>query len=162
MTPSSTRRLALSLLALALSAPCLADSLASSASSAGSASLGGSSASLNTSSNSSAPKTAVLEGDYQVIQVAVLADRPGMLQLQLQLQLQATQVAGREGTLWLTLPQQALARRGLAAGDIVSAQHRPYGVQFAHAARDSAEAEAFFLVLADDWLGDLDPRAVTL
>ena len=158
MTPSSTRRLALSLLALALSAPCLADSLASSASSAGSASLGGSSASLNTSSNSSAPKTAVLEGDYRVIQVAVLADRPGMLQLQLQ----ATQVAGREGTIWLTLPQRALARRGLAAGDIVSAHHRPYGVQFAHSAGGSAEAEAFFLVLTDEWLGDLDPRAVTL
>jgi len=158
MTPTSTRRLTLSLLALTLSAPCLADSLASSASSAGSASLGGSSASLNTSSNSSAPKTAVLEGDYRVIQVAVLADRPGMLQLQLQ----ATQVAGREGAIWLTLPQQALARRGLAAGDIVSAQHRPYGVQFAHAAKGSAQREAFFLVLADDWLGELDPRAVTL
>jgi hypothetical protein len=158
MTPTSKRRLTLSLLALALSAPCLADSLASSASSAGSASLGGSSASLNTSSNSSAPKTAVLEGDYRVIQVAVLADRPGMLQLHLQ----ATQDAGGAGTVWLTLPQQALARRGLATGDIVSAHHRPYGVQFAHAARGAAEAEAFFLVLADDWLGELDPRALTL
>lgn len=158
MTPIFARLVALALFALALSTPCLAESSASSASSAGSASLGGSSTSLNTSSNSSAPKTAVMEGDYRVIQVAGLADRPGMLQLQLQ----ATQTKGSEGTIWLTLPQQALARRTLGIGDIVSAHHRPYGVEFAYAARGATESEAFFLVLADDWLADLDPHAVTL
>ena len=40
--------------------------------------------SLTGSSNSSSPNTTVAEGDYRVIEVAELAERPGMLRLQLQ------------------------------------------------------------------------------
>jgi len=96
----------------------------------------------------------VAEGDYRVIEVAEAVDRPGMLQLTLQ----ATRQAGAPGALWLTLPRQALAQRPLAAGDIVTAQQRPYGVEFSR----QASHEAFFLVLADDWHRELDPHAVTL
>lgn len=155
-SPSSAAWLSAVLAALALAAamPARADSFTSSASSAGSASVGSLSDSLRGSSRSSSGPTKVADGDYRVIEVAAVADRPGMLQLRLQ----ATATAGADGELWLTLPEKALASRAVAAGDVVQATNRPYGVQFAHA--DSREA--FFLVLADDWQRDLDSRLVTL
>ena len=76
----------------------------------------------------------------------------------LRVQLQATAQAGEQGALWLTLPQQALAQRALVSGDVVNASKRPYGLAFAYA--DSRTS--FFLLLADDWRGDLDPQPVTL
>ena len=142
----------------ALALPCLADSVASSAVSAGSASIGSSSDSVKGSSNSASGKTRVAEGDYRVLAVVAVADRPGMLQLTLQAELPETRDDGASGTLWLTLPGRALARRAVAVGDVVSARQRPYGVEFAHA----APREAFFLVLTGDWPRDLDPQPVTL
>ena len=147
-----------SLLLAALALPCLADSVASSASSAGSASIGSSSDSVKGSSNSSSGNTKVADGDYRVLQVVALLDRPGMLQITLQAVTPNTQGDGAAGTLWLTLPGQALTRRAVAAGDVVSARQRPYGLEFAHA----APREAFFLVLTGDWPRDLDPQRVTL
>lgn len=162
MRPISTRMAAAGLLSAALALPCLADSVASSASSAGSASIGSSSDSVKGSSNSSSGKTKLAEGDYRVLQVVALADRPGMLQITLQGVLPAgsptTAPDGAAGTLWLTLPGQALAQRALVVGDVVSARQRPYGVEFAHA----VPREAFFLVLTGDWPRDLDPQPVTL
>lgn len=147
----------IALLWFAAATPCLAESLASSASSAGSASLGSASDSLSGSSNSSARDKPVAQGDYRVIEVAAVAERPGMLRLQMQ----ATAKPGVDGKLWLVLPQQTLAQRPLRAGDVVHARQRPYGVEFART--DAANArEAFFLVLADDWHRELDPRAVNL
>lgn len=152
MTP---KRLAgLTLLWMAIAAPAWADSVASSASSAGSASVGSLSESVRGSSNSSSRDNQVAEGEYRVVEVAELDGRPGMLRLRLQ----AQQRPGDAGELWLDLSQQALERRGLAAGDLIRAQHRPYGVEFAYA----DTREAFFLVLADAWRHELDPRAVTL
>ena len=144
----------LSLLSMAATTTCWADSFASSASSAGSASLGSISDSSKGSSKSSTGGTKVAEGDYKVIEVAALAGQPGMLHVKLQ----ATASTGEQGALWLTLPQQALTQRALVAGDVVSASNRPYGVAFAHA--DSRTA--FFLLLADDWRGDIDPQPVAL
>ena len=143
----------LALLWFAAATPCLAESLASSASSAGSASLG----SASGSSNSSARNKPVAQGDYRVVDVAAVAERPGMLRLHMQ----ATANPGADGSLWLVLPQQTLAQRPLRVGDVVHARQRPYGVEFART--DSANArEAFFLVLADDWHRELDPRALRL
>jgi hypothetical protein len=142
------------LLLCAASTPCIADSFASSASSAGSASSGSVSDSLQGSSNSSKGDDKVAEGDYRVVEVAEAPGRPGMLQLRMQ----SAARPGDAGQLQLTLPAQALAGRPLAAGDVVSARHRPYGIEFAHA----AAREAFFLVLADDWQRELAPRAVSL
>jgi hypothetical protein len=147
----SATRLAGLLLAGALTAPaCFAESGASSASSAGSASVGSLSDSLKGSSTSSA--TTVAEGDYRIIDVAALPERPGMLRLRLQA------AAGDDGDLLLDLPQKALAPRGIAAGDVVTAKHRPYGIELAR----GDTHEPFFLLLSDDWRGDLDPHAVTL
>jgi hypothetical protein len=41
---------------------------------------------------------------------------------------------------------------------VVTARHRPYGVEFARA----DTREPFFLLLADDWRHELDPHALTL
>jgi len=153
MTLTPMRLACITLLCTATTAPCMADSFASSASSASSASVGSLSDSVKGSSTSSSGETKVSDGDYRVIEVAEAADRPGMLQLKLQPTRQ-----GEEGEVWLSLPRQALARRGIAPGDIVSARHRPYGLEFARA----DTREAFFLVLADDWHRELDPHAVTL
>lgn len=145
----------IALLAAAVAtAPAWADSFASSASSAGSASSGSVSDSIEGSSDSSSGDREVTEGNYRVIDVAELPERPGMLRVRLQ----ATDptAAGRE--VRLNLPRQALAARGLTAGDVVSAHHRPYGLEFAHADTRAA----FFLVLADDWHRELPSRPVTL
>ena len=138
---------------IAAATPALAESFASSASSAGSASVGSLSDSIKGSSNSSAGNNQVAEGDYRVVAVAALAERPGMLRLKMQ----AAARAGADGELWLDLPQQALAARRVAPGDTVSARQRPYGFEFAHA----DTREPFFLVLADDWHRELDSHVVT-
>jgi hypothetical protein len=153
-TSNTTRCLTVALLSIASASACWADSLASSASSAGSASLGSLSDSSQGSSKSSTGGTKVAEGDYKVIEVAALADRPGMLQVKLQ----ATAQSNEQGALWLTLPARALTQRALVAGDVVNASNRPYGLAFAYA--DSGTA--FFLALADDWRGDIEPRRVAL
>jgi hypothetical protein len=160
MTPIPMRLACIILLSIAAAAPCMAESFASSASSAGSASVGSLSDSVKGSSKSSSGETKVADGDYLVIEVAELAGRPGMLQLKLQ----ATTQPGDAGQVWLTLPQQALDRQGLAPGDVVSARQRPYGLEFARErTRESAAGrEAFFLVLADDWYRELEARALTL
>lgn len=156
MTLPTLRSTLVALLCLA-AAPALAESLAtsassagSSASSAGSASLRGSSDSISGSSNSSRSDEKVSEGDYRVTAVAAVDGKPDLLRLTME-----PLAAGAAG-FRLDLPQRALGERRLAAGDIVSARHRPYGIEFARADRQ----EPFFLVLADDWHRDLQTRAL--
>jgi hypothetical protein len=136
-----------------------ASSAGSSASSAGSASLGSISDSLRGSSDSSTGQTQVADGNYRVIQIAELAGRPGMLRLTLRA---ADGPGAGAGEFTLDLPRQALAARGLAAGDAVHARQRPYGIEFAHAADATRAREPFFLVLADDWQREIPPRAIAL
>jgi hypothetical protein len=151
------------LLGIAAAAATHAESFASSASSAGSASLGSISDSITNSSKSSSRDTKTADGDYRVIDVAELTERPGMLRLTLR----ADASADERGDFMLTLPRQALGERGIAVGEMISARNRPYGVEFARAsvaagAAIGGEREPFFLVLRDDWQRELDPRAVTL
>lgn len=156
MKSKATRLTLLAMLCAA--APAGAESLASSASSAGSASSGSVSDSLTNSSKSSSRDTKTADGDYRVIEVADLADRPGTLRLKLQ----HVAVAGEAGELLLTLPRQALDPRGIAAGDLVSARNRAYGIEFARAAaaQGTGAREAFYLVLNDDWHRELAARAL--
>jgi hypothetical protein len=152
MTSVPTRLAVIALLCMATWVPCRADSLASSASSAGSASLGSLSNSIHGSSGSSSRDAAVAEGDYRIVEATAVAERPGMVRMTLQ----AT--SRHDDGFLLDLPLLALARSGLAPGDIVSVQYRPYGLEFAHAATRAT----FYLVLHDDWHRELDPQAVTL
>lgn len=140
-------------------APASAESLAtsassagSSASSAGSASSRGSSDSISASSNSSKNGGKVAEGDYRVAAIAAVDGQPDMLRI-------SAQPLGGDadaGDFELRLPRQALAARPLAPGDVISARHRPYGLEFAR----GDTREAFFLVLADDWQRDLQTRVL--
>jgi hypothetical protein len=139
--------------ALAESLATSASSAASSASSAGSASLRGSSDSIKGSSDSSRDDPQVAEGEYRVARVAPVGGRAEMLRLTLE----PHRTAGAAGSFTLDLPRHALGKRPLAAGDIVSAQRRPYGLEFARA----DTRDAFFLVLADDWHRDLQTRVIS-
>lgn len=140
------------LLALCM-APALAGSSASSASvDASSTSLGVASRSFDRSSDASSPRRAVTQGDYRIVQVAQAEQRPGTLRLQLQ----AVAEAGAAGELVLYLPEPTWQSHGLAAGQVVQATPRPYGVEFAKA------DTPFFLVLDDAWHQGLQARRVTL
>lgn len=148
------RLIAPSLLLLGLAAaPMLrAESLASSASSAGSASSGSLSDSVQGSSDSSTGNRRVAEGEYRVVEIAQVADRPQHLRLRLE----ALRRDGAAPPAWFTLdlPRQTVAAQGLAGGEVILAHHRPYGLEFARA----QTREPFFLALADDWQRELAPR----
>ena len=149
--PCSTRCGALVALLLAAAAlPAGAASSTSSAASEGvSASVGSLSTSVEQSSNSSSKDDKVADGDYTVIEVAEATGRPGRLRLTLQ----------RQGmTLVLYAPQEAVHRAGVAAGQVVAARQRPFGVEFAA----GEPRRAFFLALHDGWLPELQTRAVSL
>jgi len=116
--------------------------------------VGSISGSVEKSSGSSSKATDVAEGDYRVIDLAAVPERPGIVRMKLQ----ALAGQGAEGEFFLSLPQEAVDRSGLAQGHIVTARQRPYGVEFA----SGQTRQAFFLVLSDDWYRELQTRAVAL
>jgi hypothetical protein len=135
---------------VALAMQVQAASLGSSASSAASESVGSVSTSLNASSNSSTG--AVAQGDYDVVQVAEVAERPGQVQVTLQPR------DASAGTVRLELPRQTWARAGIETGGRVHVDQRAYGYEFARADTRAP----FYLVLADDWYRELTARPVEL
>jgi hypothetical protein len=153
---SLKNRLALAAtLALLAAPPAMAlSSTASSASEGASASVGSLSDSVKGSSNSSSGDKKVAEGDYKILDVVAVADAPGTVEIKLQ----AVVLAGAAGELLLRVPQRTLDQAGLAAGQLITARTRPYGVEFAKAAGGAA----FFLALSDGWLRELQNNPVTL
>ena len=150
-TPFASLALLLSAFALpAMSASSTATSASDSASSAASSG----SDSLKKSSDSSSKTTTAAAGDYEVMAVTAVAERPGTVRMRLQA------VADRsvEGEYFLYVPQQTVDQGQLAAGQLVTARPRPYGLEFAKG--DSGRA--FFLVLNDEWTRDLPSHAVAL
>jgi hypothetical protein len=129
-----------------------AESIASSAASSASITASSASESLGASSNSSKSGNTAQAGDYRIEAVADAA-QPGKVRLTLQ-PLEPT--AERTGFV-LTLPQAALDQQGLGRGATVRVRERAYGFEFARADNQ----QAFFLVLADRWQRELDPRRVT-
>jgi hypothetical protein len=77
--------------------------------------------------------------------------------MSLRMKIKAPRASDDAGMFFLDLPQRALGAQALTAGDMVSVHNRPYGLEFARA----QTREPFFLVLNDEWRGDLDPHAVT-
>jgi hypothetical protein len=152
MTFSAFRFACASLVGIVAVLPCRADSFASSASSAGSASVGSLSDSIRTSSGSSTKNVA--EGDYRIVEVAA-AGRPDTLRLKMQ---PVARVGDDAAVIHLDVPRPALGDRASPVGDVVGVRQRPYGYEFAWA----DTRVAFFLVLADDWRRELDPRPVKL
>ena len=150
MTFFASRFTSALLTGIVVSLPCGADSFASSASSAGSASIGSLSDSLKNSSGSSTHKAA--EGDYRIIDVAA-AERPDTLRLKME---PVAHAGDETAVIYLDVPRPALGDRSAAPGEIVAVRQRPYGYEFAWA----DTRVAFFLVLADEWRRELEPRAV--
>ena len=146
----------LAFVAGATALPVWAGSSASSASSEGSsASVGSSSTSVEQSSNSSSGDKKVAAGDYRIVEIAAVAARPGMLRLRLQ----ATAGDAAElAEFFLWVPQPAAALGQLAAGQVVRARERAYGLEFARA----DTGDAFFLVLDDAWHRELQTRPVAI
>ncbi len=153
MKRQQNRLAPLVLLLAALALPVIAGSSASSASSDSvSTSVGSISTSFEKSSDASSKGDKVAEGEYRIIEVAVAEQRPGAMRLKLQ----AVAEPGADGEFYLYLPRQALEQGRLAEGQVVTARHRPYGIEF-------AKSEApFFLVLQDAWYRELHNKVVTL
>lgn len=129
--------------------PASATSLSFSASESVGLSLGSASDSLRGSSTASSPATRSAAGEYRLVARVELPERPGRVQLQLE------PMPGQPlGRLTLELPIAAAA--GLGADERISARPRPYGIEFAR----TATAQAFFLVLDDDWHGELAAQPV--
>ncbi|MGM9489877.1 hypothetical protein [Ideonella sp. YS5] len=149
-----SRSTAAMLVLAAFSLPALAaSSAASSASDSLSTSVGSVSNSFRGSSESSDRPARTADGDYRVTEVAAADDvQPGMLKLTL------APAAGEGEAFALVLPQKAVDAGGVAVGEVVRAQNRPYGVEFANA----GTRQPFFLVLQDDWYRELASNPVTL
>ena len=159
MTPTPSSLACLALLCSMASLPAAAaSSAASSASDSITTSMGSVSGSIERSSTSSTTTTAAIEGDYRIVEVATVAERPGTLRLRLQAlpERGADRDAGTE--FFLYLPQAAADQGRLAADVIVTARQRPYGTEFTH----GQTRQAFFLVLSDDWYQELRANVVVL
>ncbi len=145
----TTLRLAVVAGALGLGMNAHADSFTSSASSAGSASSGSVSDSLTTSSGSVSGGNKTANGPYRIIDIAQTPNRADRARLTLQ---------GDEPQqrIVLDLPKSTFDQQNLDKGDIVYAQNRVYGIEFAR----NDNRKAFYLVLADEWHGELAARAV--
>jgi hypothetical protein len=128
-----------------------AESFTSSAVSTGSASSGSVSASLHGSSNSSTGDNKTADGNYRIIDVAMAPGRAGITRVTMQ-------IDDTQQRIVLDLPQAIAEKQNLGRGDLVHAQHRVYGFEFAR----NDTREAFYLVLADEWYNELAARPVTL
>lgn len=137
--------------ALAVSLNSHADSFVSSASSAGSASSGSVSDSLASSSNSSNDGKKVADADYRIIDIAVAPGREGRARITLQAEDARQRVV-------LDLPQATFDQQQLAVGDTMYAHNRVYGIEFGRA----DDRQPFYLVLADEWYGELASRPLSL
>lgn len=125
-----------------------AASFTSVASSAGSASSGSVSGSLRGSSKSSTHDEKTAGGDYRITDVAQVPDRAGFQRVTMQ---------SEDGQrLVLDLPAKVSRQQRLVRGDLVHAQRRVYGLEFSR----GDTRDAFYLVLADDWYGELATRPV--
>jgi hypothetical protein len=147
----------LALLACAAPLTCLAaSSVGSSVSDSLTQSSGSVSDSVKGSSHSSSPDNKQVAGDYKVIDMAAVADKPGFVELHL-MRVAAGADAGAE--IYLKVPREAAAQGHVATGGTVTALQRPYGIEFATTQQPRA---AFFLALADDVARDTKMAPVAL
>lgn len=159
MRPVQHTLLAAALWGGLISQSALADTtLSGSVSDSISTAVGSVSTSLKKSSQSSTRDNKVAEGDYKVMALVAEADQPGMVRMTLQPLTGAGQAAGTDERFELILPQKTVAMNQVAAGAIVTARNRPYGMAFA----TGEPRQDFFLVLQDDWYRELPSKPVVL
>jgi hypothetical protein len=131
-----------------------ASSAASSASESITTSVGSLSDSVEGSSKSSSKPRPLAAGDYKVIDVAALTDKPGMLRITLR----AVNEQAETREFALIMPQKAFDTSGLTKGELVTAKDRSYGTEFSNKQTQTA----FFLVLNDEAHRELASNPVTL
>ncbi|SHN42884.1 hypothetical protein SAMN05192549_11579 [Duganella sacchari] len=151
MNVTLTMRLICAAGALAVSMNSYAESVASSASSAGSASSGSVSDSFAGSSNSSNNHKRVADADYRIIQIAATPGRADRTRVTMQ-------ADDPEQRIVLDLPQVTFDKQQLAVGDAMYAHNRVYGIEFGR----TDNRQPFYLVLADEWYGELASRPLSL
>ncbi len=148
--------------ALAFTAPAwAASSAASMASDSASTSVGSLSTSVENSSKSSSKGKETAAGQYTVIDMAEAPAREGASAgpvAMTRLRLQAVPGMGAEGEFFLTVPTVSVQQGGLATGQRVAANARPYGLEFARVDTQ----RAFFLAMSDEWMRELRTSPVTL
>ena len=154
MRPLTKSLATLALLACAAPLTALAaSSAASSLSDSLTTSSGSVSDSLKGSSHSSSPDDKQVKGDYKVTDVAEVDGQPGFVELHLQ------PVAANAGIeVYVKVPRAAAETGHVAAGAVVTALQRPYGIEFA----TTQPRAAFFLALADDVVRDTKMAPVAL
>jgi len=154
MRPLTKSLATLALLACAAPLTALAaSSAASSLSDSLTTSSGSVSDSLKGSSHSSSPDDKQVKGDYKVTDVAEVDGQPGFVELHLQ------PVAANAGIeVYVKVPRAAAETGHVAAGALVTALQRPYGIEFA----TTQPRAAFFLALADDVVRDTKMAPVAL
>jgi hypothetical protein len=94
----------------------------------------------------------VAQGQYTILEMTALAQQPDTVRLRLQSVADASE-------FFLLLPRAATERAQLAAGQVVSAEQRPYGLAFA-TVDATAGHTPFFLVLDDEWFRELESRPI--
>ena len=146
--------LSTSILMVAACAPAVAGVLVGSSAAGGSSASSAASDSVGNSSDSATRAVANLDGAYRIVDVTPVPERPGTVRVTLRT-LAATE---QDETALLYVPQQAFERAGLAPGGTITAQQRPYGVEFAHA----DTRRAFFLLLNDGVQRELRSNPVSL
>lgn len=152
----SCHRATLALVLGCAALPALASSTAASSASEGvSASVGSASTSFEKSSDASSKGDKTAAGDYKVIDVAEVAERPGTVRLKLE---PVATAARSDDGFYLYVPAQVAALDPVTAGQVITAKPRAYGVEFARA----DTGRAFFLVLHDAWYRELQSNPVTL
>lgn len=160
LSPSSIASMLAAAAALA-SAPVGADTLASSAiSNSFSASVGSVSTSFNASSDASSPGRPLRAGQYRVTEIVAAAGRDGYARVTLRPLAEGAAADGGDHALFL--PQETVARAALAAGHLVIARERSYGLELAQAKAADEVPQTFFLVVADERYRELQTRPVTL
>jgi hypothetical protein len=107
--------------------------------------------SVSRSSNSSSNAVKVAEGDYRVVDVAMVEGQPDKMRLKLE----AVAMAN-EPQLYLFVPRHDYDQARLNNGQIVTASKRPYGLAFSLA----HVAQPFAVVLDQDWKNDLTTHVV--
>jgi hypothetical protein len=154
MRPLNKSLATLALLACATPLTALAaSSAASSLSDSLTTSSGSVSDSLKGSSHSSSPDDKQVKGDYKVTDVAEVDGQPGFVELHLQ-----PVATGAGVEVYVKLPRAAAETGHVAAGAVVTALQRPYGIEFA----TTQPRAAFFLALADDVVRDTKMAPVAL
>ena len=146
--------LSTTILLAAACVPATAGSLVGSSAAGGSSASSAASDSVGASSDSSTRVVANADGPYRIVDVTPVPERPGTVRVTLQ----ALATRESEEAVLLYLPQQTFERTGLAPGGTITAQQRPYGVEFAHA----DTRRAFFLLLNDDVQRELRSNPVSL